>query len=121
MANFDKAMFELIPESDWSNYNGYAGEAPSSEAEYDALKIDNKHLEIGIKDDVTPMFASSFTPPTWAEIQAQMGVEEARGARALEYPSIQEQLDMQYWDSVNGTTTWADAIAAVKAANPKPE
>jgi ketopantoate reductase len=37
------------------------------------------------------------------------------------YPSIQEQLDMQYWDSVNGTTTWADAIAAVKAANPKPE
>ena len=41
--------------------------------------------------------------------------------RQAEYPSIQEQLDMQYWDSVNGTTTWADAIAAVKAANPKPE
>ena len=42
-------------------------------------------------------------------------------ARTRAYPSIQEQLDMQYWDSVNGTTTWADAIAAVKAANPKPE
>ncbi len=28
-------------------------------------------------------------------------------------------LDMQYWDAENGTTTWADAIAAVKAANPK--
>ena len=41
--------------------------------------------------------------------------------RQASYPSIQEQLDMQYWDSVNGTTTWADAIAAVKAANPKPE
>jgi glutamine synthetase type III len=41
--------------------------------------------------------------------------------RAGAYPSIQEQLDMQYWDSVNGTTTWADAIAAVKEANPKPE
>ena len=36
------------------------------------------------------------------------------------YPSIQEQLDMQYWDSVNGTTTWKDAIAKVKADNPKP-
>ena len=36
------------------------------------------------------------------------------------YPSIQEQLDMQYWDSVNGTTTWKDAIAAVKTENPKP-
>lgn len=41
--------------------------------------------------------------------------------RQISYPSIEEQLDMQYWDSVNGTTTWADAIAAVKAANPKPE
>lgn len=39
--------------------------------------------------------------------------------RAKEYPSIQEQLDMQYWDSVNGTTTWADAIAQVKADYPK--
>ena len=39
--------------------------------------------------------------------------------RANEYPSIQEQLDMQYWDSVNGTTTWKDAIAKVKTDNPK--
>ena len=37
-----------------------------------------------------------------------------------EYPSVQDQLDMQYWDSVNGTTTWATAIAKVKTDNPKP-
>ena len=36
------------------------------------------------------------------------------------YASIQEQLDMQYWDAVNGTTTWKDHIAAVKAKYPKP-
>ena len=36
------------------------------------------------------------------------------------YPSIGDQLDMQYHDSVNGTTTWADAIAAVKAKYAKP-
>jgi hypothetical protein len=30
-------------------------------------------------------------------------------------------MDMQYWDSVNGTTTWQDAIDAVKAKYPKPE
>ena len=40
--------------------------------------------------------------------------------RAVAYPSIQEQFDMQYWDSVNGTTTWKDAIEAVKTENPKP-
>ncbi|MEK9768337.1 MAG: hypothetical protein VW683_05380 [Betaproteobacteria bacterium] len=36
------------------------------------------------------------------------------------YGSIGDQLDMQYHDSVNGTTTWQDHIAAVKAKYPKP-
>jgi hypothetical protein len=39
--------------------------------------------------------------------------------RASAYPAMNEQLDMLYWDNVNGTTTWADAIAAVKAKYPK--
>ena len=68
------------------------------------------------------------TKPTKAEFDAKVAelkaaYDEANApyklARAAAYPSIQEQLDMQYWDSVNGTTTWADAIAAVKAAHPK--
>jgi hypothetical protein len=37
------------------------------------------------------------------------------------YPSIQEQLDMQYWDNINGTTTWKDKIAEIKTANPLPQ
>ena len=41
-------------------------------------------------------------------------------ARQEAYLPIAEQLDMQYWDSVNGTTNWADHIAEVKANNPKP-
>ena len=36
------------------------------------------------------------------------------------YASIAEQLDMQYWDSINGTTKWKDHITAVKAKYPKP-
>ena len=39
--------------------------------------------------------------------------------RSGAYPSIEEQLDMQYWDAQNGTTTWADAIQAVKDTHPK--
>lgn len=35
------------------------------------------------------------------------------------YGSIGDQLDMQYWDSVNDTTTWKDHIASVKAQFPK--
>ena len=36
------------------------------------------------------------------------------------YLPVEQQLDMQYWDSVNGTTTWKDHVAAVKAKYPKP-
>jgi ABC-type enterochelin transport system substrate-binding protein len=52
--------------------------------------------------------------------QALMDSKAYQDKRATAYPSIQEQLDMQYWDSVNGTTTWKDAIEAVKTENPKP-
>ena len=40
--------------------------------------------------------------------------------RQAAYASIAEQLDMQYWDRVNGTSTWKEHIDAVKAAHPKP-
>ena len=36
------------------------------------------------------------------------------------YPSVRDQLDMQYWDAVNGTTTWKDHVTKVKSDNPKP-
>jgi uncharacterized membrane-anchored protein len=70
---------------------------------------------------------SASPQPTEAEIEAAHAEWEAEHAstqyqrdRAEAYASIADQLDMQYWDSVNGTTTWADHIAAVKAAHPKP-
>ena len=50
--------------------------------------------------------------------EQQFGYIEARQEA---YGSVQDQLDMQYWDGVNGTTTWADHIAQVKSDNPKPE
>jgi hypothetical protein len=52
-------------------------------------------------------------------VNAWVDPEQYKIDRAFAYPSIKEQLDMQYWDSVNGTTTWADAIAKVKADFPK--
>jgi len=39
--------------------------------------------------------------------------------RALEYKSIQEQLDMLYWDKVNNTNLWQEHINAVKTKYPK--
>jgi len=39
--------------------------------------------------------------------------------RQQEYPSREEQLDMMYWDKVNGTTVWEDTIQAIKDKYPK--
>ena len=41
-------------------------------------------------------------------------------SRQESYASIPDQLDMMYWDKVNGTTTWKDHITQVKEDNPKP-
>lgn len=41
--------------------------------------------------------------------------------RRYQFPSVQEQLDMIYWDKKNGTKKWEEAIDKVKADYPKPE
>jgi hypothetical protein len=39
--------------------------------------------------------------------------------RQQEYPSREEQLDMMYWDRVNGTNIWEETIQAIKDKYPK--
>ncbi len=58
--------------------------------------------------------------PTEEEVNAKIAELNVIKARVLAYGSTGSQLDMQYWDGVNGTTTWADHIAQVKSDNPKP-
>ena len=54
------------------------------------------------------------------ELQDAYDSIEYQRKRDEAYPDWKTQMDMQYWDSVNGTTTWKDAIAKVKSDNPKP-
>jgi hypothetical protein len=54
-----------------------------------------------------------------AELKTEYDNNKYQRDREIAYPSIQDQLDMQYWDKVNGTTTWQTAIAKVKSDNPK--
>jgi hypothetical protein len=41
--------------------------------------------------------------------------------RVLDYPPIQDQLDMIYKDGTNRTNKWAEMITAIKLNHPKPE
>ena len=87
-------------------------------AEIEAAKpmykqVNNERLEFNDDDyaqAITDLANSKFN-------EQQFGYIEARQEA---YGSWQQQMDMQYWDSVNGTTTWADHIAQVKSDNPKP-
>lgn len=87
-------------------------------AEIEAAKplykqVNNERLEFNDADyaqSVTDLANSKWDAQQFGYIQAR---QEA-------YGSIGDQLDMQYKDAVNGTTTWKDHIAKVKSDNPKP-
>jgi hypothetical protein len=91
------------------------------------LKI-NPNAEVSVTDnDINQITWHNGTPPIpkelilakVAELQAEYEANQYQRDRAVAYPSIQEQLDMQYWDKINGTNNWQDAINAVKAKYPK--
>ena len=95
---------------------------PTNEAEYNS----DVNFVSGSDANGTAIF-SDTKPYTWSEVSAEKALlqteydnNQYQRDRASAYPSIQDQLDMQYWDSINGTTTWKDVVAAVKADNPKP-
>ena len=91
-------------------YSAYAGTVVSIDDSAGAFDKDGKSVTL----DNTKVAA------------ARKSLDDAAAAikyksdRAAAFASIGDQLDMQYWDAVNGTTTWKDHVAKVKADNPKP-
>lgn len=55
-----------------------------------------------------------------ARLQAAYDDTQYQRDRVKEYPSLSDQLDLLYWDKVNGTNNWQTAIQAVKDKYPKP-
>ena len=62
---------------------------------------------------------------TWVEVEPEITATEYIRDRRKPfsdggYPTFANQLDMIWHDKKDGTTTWEDAIQAVKDAHPKP-
>jgi hypothetical protein len=53
------------------------------------------------------------------ELITEYNAKQYQRDRAVNYPSLADQLDMQYWDKINGTNKWQQAINAVKQKYPK--
>jgi|TARA_R110002074_G_scaffold37371_1_gene101440 hypothetical protein len=91
----------------------------------DAIKEINSSAQCTMhnNDLSTIEWFNGTAPISIEDIEAKASEIEIRDAyilpRVKAYPSITEQLDMQYHDKKDGTTTWEDAIQAVKDANPK--
>ena len=69
-------------------------------------------------DGETPISKSEILAKQ-TELQTEYDAQAYARNRAQAYASTGDQLDMQYWDNVNGTTTWRDHITEVKARYPK--
>jgi hypothetical protein len=73
---------------------------------YKSLSEDNPKITW---EEVSPMIK---------KLQAEYDAQEYARNRKSEYDAL-NQLEMQYDDEENGTTTWKDAIAAIKTKYPK--
>ena len=51
------------------------------------------------------------TEADWNKQNESTYIDERKEA----YPSVEEQLDMIYWDKVNGTNLWQEKITQIKA------
>ena len=70
--------------------------------------------------DATTLDSYNLIAAEISRLQAEYDSKQYQRGRAEAYPSLTEQADMQFHDAVDGTTTWQDAIQAVKDAYPKP-
>jgi hypothetical protein len=94
-----------------------------------SIKAINPNAEVSVNaEDINQITWHNGTTPIPAneilakqqELIAEYNSKQYQRDRAKAYPSIQEQLDLQYWDKVNGTDTWEQAINVIKAQYPKP-
>ena len=78
------------------------------------------YANLVIHDDQYDKPTEAFLNSKLAEAQGEFDAADYARKRVGEYPSIGDQLDMQYHDNLDNTTTWKDAIAAVKTKYEKP-
>jgi hypothetical protein len=80
-----------------------------------------------VEDGVLHWQDTEQSQPTASELEAEV-IRLQAAYDALEYSRLRKakydllnQDEMRYDDIKNSTTTWVDAIDAIKAAHPKPE
>jgi len=90
----------LYPNKGWKSEGG-VNQPPNWQIWSDEYKLTFGLVKVVEPDPVPP-------EPTYDQL------------RQREYGYWGDQLDMIYWDKVNGTSVWQDHVASVKSQYPKP-
>lgn len=98
-------------------YKAYAGTVVSIDDGTGAFDKDGK--SVTLEQSKIDAARTTLNNEAAATLYQRQRTGEA-GTTDTIYAPIGDQLDMQYKDAVNGTTTWKDHVAAVKAKYPKP-
>ena len=93
-------MYKILSDDNIKKENSYIP-TDTANSDYQQFIQDVAEQGIGIVE------GPDVVEPSYAEL------------RAAEYPSREDQFDMQYHDQVDGTTTWKDTIQAIKDKYPK--
>ena len=93
-------MYKILSDDNIKKENSYIP-TDTANSDYQQFIQDVAEQGIGIVE------GPDVVEPSYAEL------------RAAEYPSREDQFDMQYHDQVDGTTTWKDTIQSVKDKYPK--
>ena len=95
-----------------------------------SLKYPNEinNREIIIQDDGNGAYIKKWnvpnvSKPTKAQILAMANDPEIKNAQSIrqrksEYGSVEDQLDMLYWDMKNNTSNWMNKVTRIKENNP---
>jgi hypothetical protein len=93
-----------------------------------SIKAINPNAQVSVNaEDINQITWHNGTTPIPAneilakqqELITEYNSNKYQRDRAVDYPSLADQLDMQYWDKINGTNKWQQAINEVKQKYPK--
>ena len=110
-----------------SRYDSYVKEKNLGSWSGEEGDIDRDYTPPTVEELTESLEANAYVPaapiPIWQlekyESEAAYIANEYARDRKAKYDLLNQD-EMRFDDSVNGTTTWVDAILAIKAAHPKP-
>ena len=115
--NIDNSFYSAvscIPSSDYLDETLWIVAETPEEEEFDHRYSYSPVNGVAVKGDLIPIDTVEIN-----RLDAEFSATQYARDRKKKYDRLNQD-ELRFDDQVNGTTTWVDAINAIKAAHPKP-